>query len=431
MFEAFAGIGATCQAMKDLNLDFESVGISEIDKHAIKGYEAIHGPVNNYGDISKIEHLPDCDLLTYSYPCQSVSIAGRQEGMKEGSGTESALLWEVKRLLSDKRDSGGQLPEILLMENVDAVLNKKNYWEFEKWVLFLAELGYTSTYDVLNAKDYGTPQHRRRLFVVSTLSHGAFIFPPKCPDGRVLRDVLEDKVDPSFYLSEERLKTFIRHKERNDKKNNGFGFKIRDLDKPATAITTNPDRYCANWIAIPKEKQVIKAGRLNSGSNFKAATSIYDTDGVAPTLTCTHPGIGIYKILEKDRQGVKDPKIEVAGDLQIKGRYKLALRVYGDSGLSPCIAANQGGGLVPKIEDTDYSQLRIRYLTPRECLRLQDFPEEAINKLMSEITAKTNLYKLAGNSIPVCLLRAIFRGIYLDNSFIKSDRQITLNKWEE
>lgn len=371
MLELFAGIGATRQAMEDLNLDYESVGISEIDATAVKGYEAIHGSVKNYGDITKMETLPEVDLLTYSYPCQSVSIAGRQEGMKEGSGTKSALLWEVKRLLSDC----SKLPEVLLMENVDGVLSKRNYKEFERWLIFLSELGYTSTYGILNAKDYGTPQHRRRLFTVSTLTRGAFVFPEKRPDGRVLRDVLEENVDESYYLSEDRVNTFIRHKKRNDAKGNGFGFKIRDLDKPAVAITTNPDRYCSNWIATPK--------------------------------------------------------IELLGSLQLKGRHESALRVYGAGGLSPCIPAGTGGGLMPKIEDLDYSKLRIRYLTPRECLRLQDFPEEAIDRLMREIPAKTNLYKLAGNSIPVCLLRAIFKGVYLDNSFIKTNRQISLNTWEE
>lgn len=103
MIELFAGIGATHQAMTELGLDVQIVGISEIDKHAITGYEAIHGPVNNLGDITKIAHLPDCDLITYSWPCQSLSIAGKQTGMVEGSGTTSSLLWEVGRLLEDMR----------------------------------------------------------------------------------------------------------------------------------------------------------------------------------------------------------------------------------------------------------------------------------------------------------------------------------------
>lgn len=131
VFEAFSGIGAQAEALKELGLDYEVVGTSDIDKHANAGYEAIHGPVKNYGDITKIEHLPECDLLTYSYPCTSISLAGKREGMVEGSGTASSLLWEIGRLLKDMQERG-VLPEILLMENVDAVLNRVNKPEFDR-----------------------------------------------------------------------------------------------------------------------------------------------------------------------------------------------------------------------------------------------------------------------------------------------------------
>ena len=104
VIELFSGIGAQAEALKELGIDFKTIATSDIDKHANKGYEAIHGPVNNLGDITKIEHLPKCDLLTYSYPCTSISIAGKMEGMQEGTGTESALLWEVGRLLQDMRE---------------------------------------------------------------------------------------------------------------------------------------------------------------------------------------------------------------------------------------------------------------------------------------------------------------------------------------
>lgn len=104
VIELFSGIGAQAEALKELGIDYEVIATSDIDKHAIKGYEAIHGKVNNLGDVTLIEHLPECDLLTYSYPCTSVSVAGKKEGMVEGSGTASALLWEVGRLLKDMRE---------------------------------------------------------------------------------------------------------------------------------------------------------------------------------------------------------------------------------------------------------------------------------------------------------------------------------------
>ena len=91
------------------------------------------------------------------------------------------------------------------MENVDAVLNEQNLPEFRRWLAKLTSLGYTNSYKVLNAKDYGVPQNRRRIFVVSMLGGRMLDFPKPCPDGRVLRDVLEDDVDESFYLSEDKV----------------------------------------------------------------------------------------------------------------------------------------------------------------------------------------------------------------------------------
>lgn len=108
VIELFAGIGAQHQALKDANIPHEVVAISEISANAVKAYEAIHGKVNNLGDITKIEHLPECDLLTYSFPCQDLSVAGIQKGMTKGSGTRSGLLWEVERLLNDIHEGGGE-----------------------------------------------------------------------------------------------------------------------------------------------------------------------------------------------------------------------------------------------------------------------------------------------------------------------------------
>lgn len=167
MVELFAGIGAQAMALEELGIPFTST-VCEIDKAAYRSYCAIHGDTPNLGDITKVEHLPDCDLLTYSYPCQDLSVAGLQRGMVEGSGTRSSLLWEVGRLLTDAAERE-RLPEVLLVENVDAVLNRKNLPEFNRWIDRLKTMGYTSSYAVLNAKDYGVPQSRKRCFMVSTL----------------------------------------------------------------------------------------------------------------------------------------------------------------------------------------------------------------------------------------------------------------------
>lgn len=353
-FEAFAGIGSQAEALKELGLDYEVVGISEIDKHAIKGYEAIHGPVNNYGDITKIEHLPECDLLTYSYPCTSVSVAGRQEGMKEGSGTASSLLWEVGRLLKDMQDRG-VLPEVLLMENVDAVLNQRNINDFKRWLTILSDMGYTNSYTIMNAKDYGTPQNRRRIFMVSTLTLGEFVFPEPCPDGRILRDVLEKDVPESYFLSEKRLATFQRHKARNDAKGNGFSFKIHELTDEqserergdvACAVSTNADRYCQTWIGIPKSEcqsdtGIEKAGELTD-SKFAESRMVMGQNGVSRTITAEYSGPNSPKVAVDG--------IEIAGDLNWEGRHESASRVYSKDGISPTLPCGTGGGVIPKVD---------------------------------------------------------------------------------
>lgn len=197
--ELFAGIGAQASALGRLGIPFTST-VCEIEPHAYNAYCAIHGPTPNLGDITKVDHLPECDLLTYSPPCQDISIAGLQKGLEEGSGTRSSLFWEVLRLLKDAKDRNA-LPNVLVMENVDAIVNKQNRPYLERFIIELNGIGYDSSLQILNAKDYGVPQSRNRFFMVSTLTRGHFRFPKGFPLERWLKDVLEDDVPESFYLS--------------------------------------------------------------------------------------------------------------------------------------------------------------------------------------------------------------------------------------
>ena len=148
VFEAFAGIGTQRMALRNLGIEHEVVAIAEIDKFAIKSYEAIHGDVNNLGDISKIktEDIPDHDLFTYSFPCQDISVAGKQAGLKEGSGTRSGLLWECEKVIEVKR------PKYLLMENVKNLVGKKFKADFDKWLERLEKLGYSNYWKVLKSR---------------------------------------------------------------------------------------------------------------------------------------------------------------------------------------------------------------------------------------------------------------------------------------
>lgn len=164
VFEAFAGVGTQAMALKRIGIDYKVIGISEIDKFALKSYEEIHGKVNNYGDISKIDSdsLPDFDLFTYSFPCQDISMAGKQAGFDRDSGTRSSLLWECERIIRNKR------PKYLLMENVKALTFKKNMEGFNTWIKILEDMGYKNYWEILNAKDYGVPQNRESVLCIYT-----------------------------------------------------------------------------------------------------------------------------------------------------------------------------------------------------------------------------------------------------------------------
>ena len=163
--ELFAGIGAFRKALINLNIPHEIVGISEIDKYAIKSYEAMYGETRNYGDISKVERLDYADLWTYGFPCQDISLAGDMKGIVKGE-TRSGLLHEVERLLEVAKEEG-TLPKFLIMENVKNLVSKKFIGDFQRWIDKLSDLGYTTEWKTLIASDYGIPQRRERVFAVS------------------------------------------------------------------------------------------------------------------------------------------------------------------------------------------------------------------------------------------------------------------------
>ena len=219
----FSGIGAQEAALKRLGLDFKVVGISEIDKYAIQSYEAINGPTRNYGDITQIERLDYADLWTYSSPCVDFSTAGRQEGLykADGSLTRSGLLLHVERLLTKSVLYGTQ-PKYLLLENVKALVSKKFMLDFDRWLEKLEQLGYNNYWQVLNAKDYGIPQNRERVFVVSIrkdIDTKGYKFPSPVPLEKRLKDMLEPVVDEKYYLSADKVEKLISQIKEKDVSN--------------------------------------------------------------------------------------------------------------------------------------------------------------------------------------------------------------------
>lgn len=208
--ELFAGIGAQAAALDHIGAEWKSVGIVEIDPYCVTAYNAIHGTDYKPSDITKVERLPECDLLTYSFPCTDISNAGKQKGFAEGSGTRSSLLWEVRRLLRayTKNGGGGSPPKYLLMENVKALVQKKFKPHFDEWLKQLEELGYTTYWQVLNATGYGMPQNRERVIAVSILNDTeGFAFPKPIPLELKLKDLLEPVVDRKYYIKADAIQS--------------------------------------------------------------------------------------------------------------------------------------------------------------------------------------------------------------------------------
>ena len=185
LIELFAGIGSQAMALRDLGANFEHYRVVEFEKYAIKSYNAIHGTDFPTMDITKISGsdlgITDtdkyCYIMTYSFPCQDLSVAGKQKGMTKGSGTRSGLLWEVERLLNEVEN----LPQVLLMENVPQVHSKANMPDFQKWIDFLESKGYSNYWQDLNAKNFGVAQNRNRCFMVSILGDYTYDFPKPIP----------------------------------------------------------------------------------------------------------------------------------------------------------------------------------------------------------------------------------------------------------
>lgn len=205
VFEAFSGYGSQSMALRNIGVPHEVVGISDIDKYAVMGYNATHEPTKNYGDICNIDwtEVPDFDFFTYSFPCTDISNAGQQAGFEEGTGTRSSLLWECKKAIEAKH------PKYLLMENVKAITSEKFLPGLLKWQEYLTRQGYTNFVEILNAKDYGVPQNRERCFIVSILGDAWYNFPDPIPLTVRLKDVLEENVDEKYYLDQSRVDTFI------------------------------------------------------------------------------------------------------------------------------------------------------------------------------------------------------------------------------
>lgn len=271
VIELFAGIGACRKSIQRLGIPHEIVGISEIDKFAIKSYEAMYGKTRNFGDISKIDRLPKADLWMYGFPCQDISVAGRQEGIVRGK-TRSGLLYEVERLLL-RAEEDGTLPDYLILENVKALASKKYRFQFIEWIGFLASIGYTTSWRVMNASDYGVPQHRERVFAVSKLKGSPFVFPDPVPLKHEFWELIEENVDKKYWLHTSFFTSEYRRKKKLHKK---FVLHTHTHTQEIAACLTGAwNKYNSNYVV--KKNSTLSIRKL-TGRRFRSKHSITKTE---------------------------------------------------------------------------------------------------------------------------------------------------------
>lgn len=207
IIECFGGIGACSKALERIGVDFEVVDYVEIDKHAVKSYNAINDTNFEPQDIMTYDKDLEVDLIMHGSPCQDFSLAGKQAGGGKDSGTRSSLMYETLRIVEKLK------PTYVIWENVKNVISKRHKHNFDEYLKYLESLGYTNYWQVLNAKDYGIPQNRERVFVVSILNNQSFTFPPKQELKLKLKDLLEKEVDEKYYITKEKI-DFINHTKK-------------------------------------------------------------------------------------------------------------------------------------------------------------------------------------------------------------------------
>lgn len=293
LLSLFSGIGAFEKALDRIEAEYKLIGYSEIDKYASRSYAAIHNVAEplNLGDIKKIDEkkLPkDIDLITYGFPCQDISTAGKQRGFLDANGnqTRSGLFFDALRIIK------ATMPKVAIAENVKNLTGEKFKNEFKTVLTSLEEAGYNNYWEILNAKNYNVPQNRERVFVVSirkNVDTGGFKFPESLPLKRKLKDVLEQEVEEKYYVSPTRLNGMVEHKTRNQKNGNGFGAVINDPDTQGVSPCIRARYYKDGSESLIRVRQIANIMQQKTRDNPNQGR-VYDTDGLSPALNCSMGG---------------------------------------------------------------------------------------------------------------------------------------------
>ena len=409
--DLFAGIGGFRLGMESAG--HECIGFCEIDKFARASYKAIH---NTEGEIElhdittvsdeSIRGFGSVDVICGGFPCQAFSIAGARRGFEDTRGT---LFFEICRFASILR------PKYLFLENVRGLLNHNGGATFETIIRTLDGLGYDVEWQVLNSKNFSVPQNRERVFIIGHLRGECTrnVFPILREDAK--SDNQQSKtesignVNPSgkgmngeVYNSQGLAPTLTTNKgegqkiaipvltpDRAEKRQNGRRFKT---DGEPMFTLTAQDRH-----GVVVENEIKKYGTIQP--NFNQSGVVYETDGIAPTIRC-YGGGGLepkIRVKEATKQGFAEA--EVGDSVNLSHPNSKTRRGRVGKQIANTLLTGESQGVV----EPDF---RIRKLTPRECWRLQGFPDWAFDKAQ-EVNSNSQLYKQAGNSVTVNVIVAI------------------------
>lgn len=457
---------------KDLNRSWKLVNFCEFDKYATQSYCAIHGIDENLnlGDITKVDEtkLEPFNMICGGSPCQDFSVAGKQKGSiwtckdcgheynpltvhwserdkcpnchsENIEKTRSSLLVEYLRVIRANKPNFG------MYENVKNIVGKQFKDTFKMFTDELDEYGYNVYWKVLNAKDYGVPQNRERVYLVfikKELDNGKFVFPEGFDNGVRLRDILEEEVEEKYYISQDKMDRFITSLNNED----ALLYDVCQIKREGKAREYND--YCPTLSARDyKDPRLINSNVVKQVGNISECNGswknpqvgrIYSTDGCSPTLNTCGGGSHEPKILQVGRinssqdgvvvsdEGVSPthtaghgnmPKVLKVGNVNPSGNGMNG-NVFSDDGLSPTLTTNKGEG--NKI----LSNLRIRKLTPKECFRLMGF-NDSDYEAASKVVSNSQMYKQTGNSIVVDVLYYILVELYKAMPYLFDDLRLS------
>jgi DNA (cytosine-5)-methyltransferase 1 len=426
ILELFGGIGACSKALENLHINYKLSDYVEIDKYAVASFNALHDTNYIPQDITMWDKDIDVDLIMHGSPCQDFSLAGKQAGGDRNSGTRSSLMYETIRIVKKVK------PKYVIWENVKNILSKKHIHNFNAYIQALEDLGYTSYYKVLNAKDYGIPQNRERVFTVSIrndIGKDSFSFPKPQILKKKLKDMLEKNVDEKYYLTEEKIdrishwKSYQKPFEKVQGNNSivptltarGAGEEHSGMITYSDKLeeTTNLQNECLHI------KNATKKGYLEATDGDGVYITNMDKKRgtvqkeMIPTLK-TSPDIGVVE------KSLKKQLCEKLIDENKVKEMDVIRHSYSTSRMNNFYTQNsENNDLSPTLDTRcdclgvttkHQNQLRIRKLTPKECWRLMGFDDSDYEK-SSKVNSNAQLYKQAGNSIVVNVLQAILENL--------------------